>query len=546
MKKQLTFKCNFGFLAVFLLFAVSTIQAAGTNYYFYVQFTNKNNTPYALSNPSAYLSQRAIDRRVARFAVIDSTDLPVNTTYLQQIESLSIRIHSKSKWLNGATVVLSDTTLIAQVRKLPCVKFVQYTGKIDGAFQVSANKKNLPATTEYGLATTQIDQLNGKFLHNLGCRGKNVMIGILDAGFTNVDVNPAFDSLRLDGRILGVKDIIDPTSNIFTKDSHGAMVLSTMGGNLPGQFLGTAPDASFWLIRSEYGPTENLMETDFWCSGIEFADSVGVDIVNSSLGYTLFDDASMNFSYADMTGKVARSSRAAELAAKKGIIVVCSAGNEATATWHFISSPADADGILTVGGITTSGTASTFSSFGPTPDLRVKPEVCALGTLASVVNTGGIPTYNNGTSFASPIMAGMMACLLQATKTQFNSFSIDSLLKTVVRTGSLYHNPDNQLGYGVPDFQLAYANLPYINALKNPTNANASIRYNHIDKTIYIKLLEGSKGSVKVFSLTGQVVFDQLIAESETRLSVHGLQPGMFVVLVNGNSSRGSYKIIVN
>lgn len=546
MRKQLHHTTRNSFLTVILLFTVSVFQTVATNYYFYVQFTNKNNTPYSLSNPSVYLSQRAIDRRVARFAVIDSTDLPVNPAYIQQIQNLGIAIHSKSKWMNGATVLVTDSTIMAQVRALACVKFVQYTGKIDGAFQVSSTRKKVAGEAEYGQATTQIDQLKGKYLHNLGFRGKDVVIGILDAGFTNVNTNPAFDSLRLQGRLLGVKDIIDPNSNIYTKDDHGAMVLSTMGGNLPGQFLGTAPDASFWLIRTEYGPTENLMETDFWCSGVEFADSVGVDIVNSSLGYTTFDDARMDFTYADMNGKVARSSRAAELAAKKGILVVNSAGNDATKPWHYIGSPADAEGILTVGAIDSYGAASSFSSWGPSFDLRVKPELCALGTSASVISIGGYPTYNNGTSFASPIMAGMMACLLQASKQQFSHFRVDSLISAVVRTGSLLQQPTHQMGYGVPNFQLAYGNLPYINALKNLTNNNASIRYNPIDKTIYIQLLDGANGSVKVFSLTGQAVFDTSIVGSETRLSVQGLQPGMYVVLVTGNSSRGSYKVIVN
>ena len=323
MKLSITPKHFVQLFIVSILFISTSVQSAVTSYYFYVQFANKNNSPYSLSNLSEFLSARAISRRTTFSVTCDSTDLPVNPSYIQQVENLGVHVHSKSKWMNGATVLLTDSSKMSLVRALPFVKRVQYTGKIDVDSPVSPRRsKNETTTSEYGSATTQINQLNGKYLHNLGFRGKDIVIGVIDAGFTNVNVNSAFDSLRIQGRLLGTKDIINPNSNIYAEDTHGAMVLSTMTGNLAGQFLGTAPDASYWLIRTEYGPTEYLVETDFWCSGIEFADSVGVDVVNSSLGYSTFDDTKMNFSYADMNGKVSRASIAANLASKKGIIVV--------------------------------------------------------------------------------------------------------------------------------------------------------------------------------------------------------------------------------
>ena len=260
---------------VFILITELATLSAQTNYYFYVQFANKNNSPYSLSKPSAFLSERAIVRRTAFSIACDSTDLPVNPAYLQQIENLGIHVHCRSKWMNGATVILPDSAKMSQVRALPFVRFVEYTGKLVGAVLAPKQKAKAQTNLDYGIAATQINLFNGKYLHDQGFRGKGIQIGVIDAGFMNANTNPCFDSLRLQGRLLGTKDIINPNSNIYAEDSHGASVLSTMTGNLNGQYLGTAPEASYWLIRTEYAPTEYKVETDFWCSGIEFCRQRG-------------------------------------------------------------------------------------------------------------------------------------------------------------------------------------------------------------------------------------------------------------------------------
>ena len=549
MKNTFITRHFIGLTIVFLLFVATALQAVTTSYYFYVQFANKNNSPYSLANPAEYLSAKAIERRNQRAQGIDSTDLPVNPAYLQQIENLGIHVHSRSKWMNGATVLLTDSSKMSLVRTLPFVKRVQYTGKIDVAAPVSIRRtKNNIEATEYGSATTQINQLNGKYLHNLGFRGKDIIIGVIDAGFNNVNINPAFDSLRLQGRLLGTKDIINPASNIYAEDTHGANVLSTMTGNSPNLFLGTAPDASYWLIRTEYAPTEFVVETDFWCAGIEFADSVGVDVVNSSLGYTQFDDVSMNFTYADMNGTVSRASRAAELAAKKGIIIVNSAGNEGNKTWHYIGSPADAKGIVCVGGVTNTGTSSVFSSFGPSSDNRVKPEICSMGTSSAIVNPTGAVSFGSGTSYASPIMAGMMACFLQAAKTYYQPCHLDTLLKAVFESASIYNSPTAQLGYGIPDFQLALANLPFVNALRITETKDVVIGYNSYDKTIHIRWMDGqntSKKKVSAYSITGSLQISENIDELETVLKVNHLISGMYIVSISGNGKTTSHKVII-
>ena len=534
-------------LILSLLIASGSLSAAN-NYYFYVQFANKNNTPYSLSTPSDFLSAKSISRRAAFGISCDSTDLPINPTYLSDIQNLEFKIHSKSKWMNGVSIILPDSSKMSQIRALPFVKWVQYTGRFDVAMLVLPSKAKNRITADYGAATNQINQLNGKALHDAGYKGTNIQIAVIDAGFLNVNTNPGFDSLRLQNRLLGTKDIINSTSNIFAEDSHGASVLSTMAGNIPGQFLGTAPDASYWLIRTEFAPTEYLVETDFWVAGLEYADSVGVDVVNSSLGYSVFDDPTMNFSYADMNGKVSRASKAATLAAQKGIIVVSSAGNEGGKTWNFIGSPADAEGIITVGGVTSTGAASTFSSFGPSSDLRVKPEICAQATDAVLIGMNGLPTTGNGTSFSSPIMAGTMACLLQAYKSQNSLCNLSTLFQAVFQSGSLYHAPSAQLGYGIPDFQTAMATLSIPNILQeaNVNGYNITIDTNSTSIHIQLKNSRINPNNVlRIFALTGKLLIVKNLTEIETIISFSDFPSGIYAVNISGNGKATTKKFVV-
>jgi len=538
----------YGLFILFLFISQSFVHAQVTSYYFYVQFTDKNNTPYSLSSPSEFLSDRAITRRTSFGLTCDSTDLPVNPAYIQQIRNLGIPVHNRSKWMNGVTVLLPDSSIMNQVRILPFVKFVEYTGKLVGP--VLSPKKQYPVKNafNYGIAAGQINQLNGTGLHNEGYRGKGIQIGVIDAGFMNVNINPAFDSLRLQGRLLGIKDIINPNSNIYAEDSHGAMVLSTMTGNLPGQFLGTAPDASYWLIRTEYAPTEYKVETDFWCSGIEFADSAGVDMATSSLGYSTFDDSSMNFTYASMNGKVSRASLAANLASKKGIVVLVAAGNEGNTGWHYISSPSDADGIVTVGAVNSAGTPSDFSSFGPSADGRVKPEVCATGTTSALINTAGTPSTGNGTSFATPIMAGMLACLLQKYKAIDAMVDVPTLLNSVFKSGSLYSNPTSQMGYGIPDFLKAEQNLKIFDSIRMIEKDNFTIGYNPVFNTLNIRFTNGRllpDTIVRVYSMTGSLVIQQPLTNYSTYLQTDKLQTGIYAVSVSENGQVDTRKVLI-
>ena len=535
-------------IIAFLLLACATIQASEMSYYFFVQFSDKNNTPYSLSNPSEFLSERAIARRSQFSLSCDSTDLPVNPNYLSQLVNLGVPVHSRSKWINGVTVLLTDTGKMSAVRALPFVKWVQYTGKVNVAARISNKRKRYRSINDYGTASTQISQLNGESLHNQGFRGKGIQIGVLDAGFLNVDKNPAFDSLRLQNRILGTKDIITPNSDVYNLDSHGAMVLSTISGNLPGKFLGTAPDASFWLIRTEYAPTEYQVETDFWVSGIEFADSVGVDVVSSSLGYTAFDDSDMDFKYSELNGQTLRASRAANLASKKGIVVINSAGNEGNKSWKYIGSPADAEGIITVGAVADDSTSSNFSSVGPTFDGRVKPDLCALGTAAAVINTSGVPSYSNGTSYAAPIMAGMMACFLQAAKSREQTFDLPTLFHAVFESASLYNHPTAEMGYGIPNFKIALTKLPFESQKKVAEINDVLVSFDDKNKSIHIQLLqnEDSLGSaVQVYSMAGVLLIKNQLSQADTLIPAARLVAGVYSVCISKNGVTNTHKLLI-
>ena len=537
-----------GLFIVFLLLGTACIRAQVISYYFYAQFTDKNNSPYSLSSPLDFLSERAVARRAAFGLSCDSTDLPVNPSYIQQIIDLGIPVHSRSKWMNGVTLLVSDSGIMSQVRSLPFVKFVEYTGLLTGPVLTPKGKSNVKTTFDYGIAAGQINQLNGTTLHNEGYRGKGIQIGVIDAGFMNVNINPAFDSLRLQGRLLGTKDIINPNSDIYSEDSHGALVLSAMAGNLPGQYLGTAPDASFWLIRTEYVPTEYKVETDFWCSGIEFADSVGVDVVSSSLGYYTFDDPSMNFTYADMNGQVSRASRAANLASKKGIIVSVAAGNEGDTNWHYIGSPADADGIVSVGAVTPDGIASYFSSYGPTSDGRLKPELCATGTSSALVTINGSTGNGNGTSFATPIMAGMLACFLQRYKAIDAMIDVPTFLNAVFKSGSLYSNPTSQMGYGIPDFVQAEQNLKIFDSVRQIEKGNFDLLYNPTLKTIIIRFTDGlnpTNATVSIYSMTGSQLIHQALTDSSTVLRTGNFQTGVYAVSISENGKINTVKVVI-
>ncbi|HPO67534.1 MAG TPA: S8 family peptidase [Paludibacteraceae bacterium] len=518
-----------------------------TNYFFYVQLSDKKNSPFSLEEPLEYLSERAIERRKFFSIPLDSTDLPINPSYLNLIQQTGAKIHCCSKWLNGLTVLLQDSNLMANIRSLPFVKWTQYTGKTTSPSAKISKKTKFKVPAEQNDYANQIKQVGGDYLLKNGLRGKNIHIGVLDAGFTHVNINPAFDSLRLQNRLLGTKDIVSLSDlDIFEAHFHGANVLSIMTANLPEQYIGSAPGASYWLIRTENDSSEYLVEIDFWVAGIEYADSVGVDLVNSSLSYTIFDESSMDFQYEDMNGENSRASRAATIAAQKGIIVVVSAGNEGNKTWKYIGSPADAKETITVGGVRADGNPSAFSSFGPTFDGRVKPEICARGTSVEMIDVNGNLTYGNGTSYAAPIITGLMAGYLQYFKENQIHITIHEILQSIFRTGNLYFNPTDQMGYGIPNFQAALENYLTKNEMIIANNVQWFI--NKSDETIHIQLpkeIVGEKVQVRVYSDMGILRHQQEISSEEIIISTSSFLPGIYLIHIRYDNKLVMKKIII-
>lgn len=450
---------------------VTSAQVAPDKYF--VRFTDKNNSPYSIDNPSTYLSQRAIDRRIHQGIAIDQSDLPVNPSYLDGVAETGATIINPSKWLNGTTVYAADPSIIEAIEALPFVLSVSlFPETLTGDKEIMHGGEksffrneiyNQPAPPmvkqgyeigvyDYGMGLNQIQMLGGDVFHQMGYRGQGMVIAVLDAGFLNANTHEVFDSLWMKDQILGTRDFVRGGEIQFDEHPHGSMVLSCMGGNKPGSLIGTAPAASYWLLRSEDGGSEYIIEEYNWVSAAEYADSVGVDVINSSLGYTTFNDPTQNHTYQDMNGDTAPVTIGADMAAKKGILVVNSLGNEGGSSWYYLSAPSDGDSVMGIGAVDGSGIYASFSSHGPSYDGRVKPDVVAQGSGVVVADPfSGSYSYSGGTSFSSPILAGMAACLWQANPSLNNM----QIAQAIRQSASQYNNPDDQLGHGIPDFILA-------------------------------------------------------------------------------------------
>ena len=519
-------------ITLFILIALSSTTFAqiwGAKYR--VQFTDKNNSPYSITNPQAFLTQRAIDRRNNQGISIDETDIPVNQSYIDSLIDKGAQILNYSRWFNTVTIFLSDTSLISVLESLSFVSSLDetrpyfqlrvkkpkdgggnsYTEKIDPLLQnikksqkTSANNKRM--LYNYGDGFNQANMIGVDYLHGIGFNGSGMIIAVLDAGFYRVDQLAMFDSLRNSGRLLGTRDFVIPGNDVYQESTHGMSVLSTMAGNVPGLLIGTAPQASYWLLRSEDGGTEFIIEEDNWVAAAEFADSVGADVINASLGYTDYDEPSQSHTYADMDGNTTRVTLGAEMAASKGILVVNSAGNSGNGAWRYIGAPADADSILTIGAVDAYGNIASFSSLGPSYDGRIKPTVCAQGLGTYVVSSADGVYPGNGTSFSSPVLAGAVACLWQANP----SFSNLQIIDAVCRSASRYSIPDSMFGYGIPNMAVAHMvlsgqEMPIANE-ETYMMANPNPFIEEIDLILYAN--QSGTAKIQLLSPSGKKVWE--------------------------------------
>ncbi len=527
-------------LGCLLALALTHIGATQNNRYI-VKFKNKGNNGYSFSNPSAYLSQRAIDRRTRFSLSIDSSDLPVTPRYIDSvILSGNVTLLNMSKWINAISIYTTDATALAKINSFP---FVQSVSSIAPRTSEPSNKKNkfepieapiqpsqkplniLSDYYDYGPAFNQVHIHNGEFLHNIGLRGQGMIIGMLDAGFQNYLTVKAFDSARANGQILGVYDFVAKDSSVNEDNSHGMQCFSTIAANIPGQFVGTAPKAKFYLFRSEDAATEYPIEEFNWVCAAERVDSSGGDLISSSLGYNEFDAPFTTFSHsnADMNGNTTLPAIGADLASKKGILVVNSAGNEGADTWHYIITPADGDSVLAVGAVNGAGTVAAFSSYGPSSDGQVKPDVASVGVQTVVQFPNNTIGANNGTSFSAPNMAGLATCLWQG----FPEFNNMEIIRALRQSGSIAATPNDRIGYGIPDMKKASTIL-----LKQFAQVNAS--YNNC-KTILdwtSKDMSAMKYEIERME-PGQLVFSK-IAEQPGTGSIFGTHSYQFTDQLSG------------
>ncbi|MGG9960674.1 S8 family serine peptidase [Ferruginibacter sp. SUN106] len=457
---------------------------------FIIRFKDKGTSPYSLSNPSVYLTNRAIQRRTRYNLAIDSSDLPITPRYIDSIRLAgAVTILNSSKWLNQVAI---QTTDVNALNKISTFSFVISTAPIAALIQpteVPVNKQldaagnfapgdHLPQNTisdyySYGQSFGQVHLHNGEFLHNRGFRGDGMQMAILDAGFYHYLSLPTFDSIRNNNQVLGTWDFVAGNASVDEDHTHGMNCLSTIAANMPGVFMGTAPKTSFYLYRTEDVNSEYPIEEQNWAAGIEKADSLGVDVCSTSLGYFTFDNAAFNHTYADMDGNTTLIAKAADMAAKKGMLIVVAAGNEGTSSWHYIITPADADSVMAVGAVTTAGVVGGFSSFGPSSDGQVKPSVAAVGVGAVIANSSnGLPTFGNGTSFACPNMAGLSTCLWQA----FPEVNNMTIINTLQQSATKAANPDDRVGYGIPDMKKSFVML--INQLHSQQVAVSNCKTN--------------------------------------------------------------------
>jgi serine protease AprX len=522
--------------------------------FFRVSFTDKNNSPWSLSSPEEFLSERAILRREKQGIVVDSLDLPVNPGYISQILELGATFIHASKWLNSITVKTEAENFPEKAGQLPFVRNVLLT-KRTTATKSAITKLFDPRapiefdTVGYGSSAHQIAQLSGQFLHNQNFKGQGMHIAVLDAGFSNVDLYPVFDSLWVNGQILGIRNFAGIENPATEEHYHGMSVLSVMGGNIRNQLIGTAPKACYWLIRTEDAGSEYLIEEDNWAVGAEFADSAGVDIINSSLGYSTFDDPAMNHTYNDMNGRTTFVTRAANVAASRGILVFASAGNEGREgnSWKYIVAPSDGDSVIGVGAVNKDGVPAPFTSSGPASDGDVKPNVSAVGWNTIIQkNTGTIGT-GNGTSYASPVVAGTAACLWQANP-HANAFQIRNAIE---RSAHLYANPDSLLGYGIPDMKIADKILK-TSILEQWANNEVWMVYPNParDYIVIQKNRNASSGKVTIafFSTDGKLLRKEIHPDA-SKIILHNLRllpPGLWILQITSEHEAAAFKIKIS
>lgn len=519
----------------------------------WVYFVDKPNAQFYLDNPLQMLTQRALDRRTAQGITLNLQDPPIHQPYIDQITlATGITVKAQSKWMN-ALHIRGTQANIAALSTLPFVSRIQYAnhalnpgGRVNPTVHNRTQKTNkfqdMQVIYNYGNSATQIQMLNAHFLHEQNYTGAGKIIAIMDAGFPGVDTQAPFQRLRDNNLILGGYDFVNRTANPYTGYQHGTQVLSTMGGYVDGQLVGTAPDAQYYLFITEDALSavpynENPVEESNWVEAVELADSLGVDIINTSLGYFEYDNPDYSYTYSDMDGQTSFASRGADIAFSKGMICVNSAGNSGSSANPYVAVPADANTVLTVGAVNSSEVKAVFSSIGPTFDGRLKPDLMAMGVSSTVATQAGTVAANNGTSFSGPILAGAVASFWSAFPTKTNA----EVIQIVKASADRFSSPDNNYGYGIPDFQQAYnATLSTSEFHKkgyavypNPFQNEITVAFNQTVATAEIVL----------YNNLGQLILQKKIQDNQS-ITLDNLNSGIYIYKITFDGTSETGKLI--
>ncbi|MFC2087500.1 S8 family serine peptidase [Bacteroidota bacterium] len=531
-------------LLIFIVFFASV--AYGQQVKYWIGFTDKDNNDFSLFHPEEFLSEKSIERRKVQKIDIDLKDLPVSKKYIDSISRLGLNMIYSLKWLNGVVVegdstvpyALFTTSFVKDVRKI-----YDSGNKKFAKIKKLTVDKNIP---DFGDSRHQIEMMNGHFLHNLGFKGNGMTIAVLDAGFTGVDQLQGFSDLFNTGRILTTRDFVDMTDSVFHSNTHGTKVLSLMAGFLEGIYHGTAIDANYLLLRTEDSNSEQPIEMYNWIAGAEFADSFGVDIINSSLGYSSFDNPDDSYYFEELDGNTTIVTIGADIAASKGILVVASAGNEGNDPWKYIVAPSDGDSVLCVAAVDSLKKHAWFSSIGPRSDKVLKPDVAAMGNLAYVFSLSGFTEQGSGTSYSAPLVSGMSASLWQAFPTLKNS----DIIRAIQVSGDSVYNLNPFTGYGIPDFEKAYSYLN--NRLNNIQSENRIMVYpTFFNDYFNLELLEYGYDKIllEMYNSHGIKVIDKAIRSAEIVnntvqiKSLSNLAPGFYIVRVSLGEYFKTYKL---
>lgn len=544
--KQLIFLIKSGIflhLAVVAVHKTKAQQRVAPDIYL-IRFTDKANNAYAISRPHEFLSTKALTRRSKQNISIENSDLPVTQIYIDSLKRAEFSIINVSKWLNAVSVRVTDTTLFRKLNKISFVEPYNAPATLNmGNIKRTPKEPDIIESRrksdriDYGVSAEQIAIHHGEYLHQKGFQGQGMTIAILDAGFQDVKDFTSLQNLWFEQRVIASRDFADLSGNTFYSSLHGSNVLSVMAGVSEGKLAGTAPKANYILVRSENSSIHNFQSYEYpveefdWVVAAEYADSIGADIINSSLGYSEFLETSYNYTYSQMDGQTAISSFGAQIASTKGLLVVASAGNEGDSFWRYITAPADADNIITVGAIDRFGYHASFSSTGPTADGRIKPDVVAVGKGTMLQSSKNLFSPANGTSFSAPIISGLAACLWQAVPNATNLQIIDA----IKRSSSHCSNPDTINGYGIPNFKKA---LYLLNPSAFPVSGNLTAYPNPFSTTFTLEFgtMPQASSTLQIFDMTGRMVFENKV---NTRTDI----PNDLVIKELSKQPKGIYSI---